>query len=180
LSDQIKEALQLSETETIQVQTAVDRFINRYNAAQSQNMRAVEPGKDDLWGHKAEETRVFEMTSIGAQLDDMRRELLQTTASTLGPDRFKIFQKGLDNWMPFDNEDHGLNSAMCVLNFDRRERYYQPKPGDAWIDWSLSSADRRSSMNCRIPIDHISEVHRAPLQDWIALAKSKPSEGPRP
>src|SRR5262245_58960880 len=109
-------------------------------------MRVVEPTKADLDGHTPEETRVFEMSSIGSQLKDLREELFQSIAATLGPERFKVFQKGLGDWMPMDEEFHGLNSDMSVFNIDRRERYYRPKPGDTSISWSFSSPAGHSTM----------------------------------
>jgi hypothetical protein len=180
LSEQVKEALQLSDTEAAEVQAAIDRFLSQYAAAQSQNMRAVEPTKADLNGHSPEATRVFEMAAIGTQMKDLRDELFQSTAATLGPERFKIFQRGLGDWMPMDEEFHGLSTAMSVFNIDRRERFYQPKAGDTAMNWSFSSPAGHSTLSCPLTLDEISDVYRAQLQDWIDLAKNKPAEVANP
>jgi RNA polymerase sigma factor (sigma-70 family) len=176
LSDQAREALQFSDTEAAEVQTSIDRFLAGYAAAQSKNMHVVEPTKSELNGHKPEETRVFEMTAIGdAEMKGLREELFRSTDAALGTERAKIFQKGLGDWMPMDEEFHGLNSGMAVFNIDRREKFFQPKPGDKSIQWSFSSPVGQSTMYVSIPIDEIPDLHRAQLQDWIALAKSKPA-----
>ena len=147
-----------------------------YAAAQSKNMRVVAPTKNELNGHAPEEMRVFEMTAIGdAQMKGLREELFRSTDAALGPERAKIFQRGLGDWMPMDETFHGLNSGMAVFNLDRREFFYQPKPGDKSIQWSFSSPVCHSTMYVTIPIDEILDPHRAQLQDWIALAKSKPA-----
>jgi hypothetical protein len=176
LSEQAIEALQLSSTEAADVQSAIDLFLSKYAAAQGQNMRVVEPTNAELNGHTPEETRVFEMSAIGSQMKSLREELFQSIAATLGPERFKVFQNGMYGWMPMDEEFHGLNSGMSVFNLDRRERYYRPKPGDTSISWSFSSPAGQSTMYMYLDLDEISDLHRGQLQDWIALAKSKPPE----
>jgi hypothetical protein len=175
----MKEALQLSDAEAERVQSALDRFLTGYAAAQSQKMLVVEPMKQDLRGHAPEETRVYEMASIGAEFGNLRQELLDSANATLGPERLKIFQKGLEDVIPMVDDSGGLNSGMIVYNFDCRECFYQPKPGDSYINWTLSSTNRRSTISCPIPLDEISGVHRTQLEDWIALAKSKPPGGDR-
>lgn len=173
LSDQIKEVLQLSDAEAEQVQGAVDRFRAAYSTAQGQKLRQVEPTADDLQGHKPEETRVFELSALGDSFGELRQKFFDELQPLLGPERFGIFRKSIDNWMPVDDNYRGLNSAMAVFNCDRRERFYQPAPGSRYIPWSFSSKNPQGTMNISTAPDDIPDFCRPYLQDWIALANSR-------
>ncbi|PYM12474.1 MAG: hypothetical protein DME18_11350 [Verrucomicrobia bacterium] len=76
--------------------------------------------------------------------------------------------------MPVDDEREGSNSGAAVHSFGYRMRFYQPKPGDPSLSWSLTSLDKRSGMGGPISLDEIPDMFRAHLQDWIALAQSQP------
>src|SRR5438552_3359529 len=75
LSEQIKEVLQLTDSEAQQAQSAIDRFLADYHAAQAQKMRRVEPTENELNGHEPEETRVFEVPVVREQLGELRQNL---------------------------------------------------------------------------------------------------------
>ncbi len=177
LSDQIREVLQLSDVEAEQVQGAVDRFLAAYSAAQGQELRQVEPTADDLQGHKPEETRVFELSALGESFGELRRKFFDELQPLLGAERFALFRKAIDNWMPVDDDYHGLNSSRVVFNGNRRERFYQPAPDSPWVSWSFSSRDPQGTMTLPIAPDDVPEYYRPYLQDWIALAKSKAGAG---
>jgi RNA polymerase sigma factor (sigma-70 family) len=173
LSEQIKEVLQFSPAETEQVQAALDRLLADYYANQGQQMRQVQPTAEDLQGHKPEETRVFELNSISNQVVELRQTFFDTTQSILGAERFKLFQKALADWMPVDDDFHGLSTSMTLLDFDRRERFYRPNyAGTGWLGWSLATPNG-GGITTVLDTDSIPEILQPYLQDWIALAKSK-------
>jgi RNA polymerase sigma factor (sigma-70 family) len=175
LSDQIKEVLQFTSAEESQVQQALDEFVASYTAAQSQKMRALQPTAADLQGKKPDEVRVFELEPIGEQLPVLRKKLFDTTAAVLGAERFPAFKKSLQEWMPVDDEDHGLNSAVGIFNFGSRQSFSRPAPGQSWIDWSFTTTTGfPGSMHLSVPLDEIPGPCRPYLEDWIALARSKP------
>jgi RNA polymerase sigma factor (sigma-70 family) len=175
LNDQIKEVLQLTDAEAQEGQSAIDRFLSDYHAAQAQKMRRVEPTEKDLSEHKPEETRVFEIADVSEPLGQFRETLFGELEAALGSERFKLFRNGLQDWMPIDDEDHGMNSGMAVYDFGYRLRFYQPKPGDRSLTWGLSASEpRHGAMGGPIALDDIPELFRAHLQDWIALALSRP------
>lgn len=70
-----------------------------------------------------------------------------------------------------DDENHGLNSAMAVFNFDRRVRFYQPQPGNQFLEWSVGKSNGEGYQTS-IQVDDIPEMFRPDLQDWINIARS--------
>jgi RNA polymerase sigma factor (sigma-70 family) len=174
LSGEIKEVLQLTDSEAQQTQSAIDRFLSNYQAAQAQGMRRVEPTEDDLRGHKAEEARVFEVPTVKEQLREFRQALFAELEATLGVERFHLWKSALHGWMPVDDEREGSNSGAAVHSFGYRMRFYQPKPGERSLSWSLTSLDQRTGMGGPISLDEIPDIFRAHLQNWIALAQSQP------
>ena len=175
LSEQIKEVLQLTDSEARQAQSAIDLFLSDYHVAQAQGMRCVEPTDKDLHGHRREETRVFEMPNVNEQLSGLRLALFAELGTTLGSDRFQLFRKGLQDWMPIDDDYQGMNTGMAVHNFGYRLRFYRPNPGDPWLSWSLNHADDLGNMAGSMALDDVPDNFRPQLQDWIAMAQSRPS-----
>ena len=174
LSGEIKEVLQLTDSEAQEAQSAIDRFLSNYHAAQAQGMRRVEPAEEDLDGHEPEETRVFEVPGVKEQLREFRQSLFDELEAALGAERFQLWRSALHGWMPVDDEREGSNSGAAVHSFGYRMRFYQPKPGDPSLSWSLTSLDKRRGMEGPISLDAIPDMFRAQLQDWIALAQSQP------
>jgi len=175
LTEQIKEVLQLTDAETEGVQDSIDRFLAAYHAEQATKMRRVDPNDSDMSGHNAAQTRVFEMTALGDQFGELRTTLFGELENTLGPERSQQFKAALSEWMPTDDENHGLNSGLAVFNFDRRVRFYQPRPGNEWLDWSVGKSNGEGYWT-QIQLDDIPEMFHPDLQDWITLARSQPSK----
>lgn len=177
LSDQIKEGLQFTKAEESKVQAALDRFLSDYYAAQASKVREVTPAANDLQGHQLEDTRVFEVTAVGDQLETMRAKLFSDIGEVLGSDRLELFRQALRDWMPITNEYTGLNSSTAIFNFDHRLRYYKPQPGMEWLDWSLGKPNGEM-MSLTIQIEDIPPIIRPTLQDWISIAQSQPANNP--
>ncbi|MDB6017251.1 MAG: hypothetical protein JWR19_1740 [Pedosphaera sp.] len=175
LSEQIKEVLQLTDAETQRVQEALDRFKAEYNAAQAVKIKRVEPSEQDLRGGKPEETRVFEVPAIGDKMGEMRQALFGELEATLGTERFQGFRSALEDWMPVDDEERGINSGMGVFNFDHRMIFRQPQPGSQTIKASLSRPNGQW-MSEPTKLEDIPEIFRAQLQDWITIAQTKPAK----
>jgi RNA polymerase sigma factor (sigma-70 family) len=174
LSEQIKEALQLTDSETQNTQAAIDRFLVGYHAAQAQKMRVVQPTDRDLMQHTREETRVFEVPHIGERLGELRQTLFGELESTMDLERSQRLRSALGDWMPLDDQSHGLNTGMAVLNFDHRVRFYQPKPGDPGLFWGITG--EKGQMSATMALEEIPGIFRDYLQDWITLAQSQPPQ----
>ena len=164
----------MTDSEAQEAQSAIDRFLSNYHAAQAQGMRRVEPAEEDLDGHEPEETRVFEVPGVKEQLREFRQSLFDELEAALGIERFQLWKSALHGWMPVDDEREGSNSGAAVHSFGYRMSFYQPKPGDPMVSWSLRSIEDRRSMSGAVSLDEISDLFRAHLQDWIALAQSQP------
>jgi RNA polymerase sigma factor (sigma-70 family) len=93
LSEQIKEVLRMNGAEQEEVQRVLDRFVTDFNAAQSSTMQQVPAENGDLQGHAPEETRVFKVSALGEQLDDLRRQLFLDVETALGAERFQLFKR---------------------------------------------------------------------------------------
>lgn len=173
LNEQIKEALQMTEAEAQQTQGALDRFVASFNAVQAAMLRPVEPKREELAGHEAADTRVFEVPALGDRLAGMRDDLLQELEATLGSQRFQMFRKALRDWMPVDDKDTGMNSSMAVFNFDHRVIFYKPAPGNQWLDWQIRKANGEM-MRFGVELDDVPAAFRPHVQDWITLGQSQP------
>ncbi len=175
LSEQIREVLQLTETETAQVQEAVDQFLKDYYAAQAPRMRVVPPNADELQGHAADEVLTLEASSVASDLPELRRALFDRLGGILGKERSPLFQKALRDWMPVDEEYHGLNTGMAVFNFDRRETFYRPEPGSGQILFRFSE-NTHGMMQMALAADDVPQLYQSYLKEWIALAQSHPKK----
>ena len=79
--------------------------------------------------------------------------------------------------MPIDDNTDGISSSSAVFNFDHRMCFYEPKPGDQWMNFHVEHVNG-SSVSASMPVDDIPQVFQSQLQDWIALAHSKPPPDP--
>ena len=172
LTPTIKTVLQLTPRETEQTQAAIGRFLADYHAAQARNVRAVPPTDKDLQGHKPEDTRVFEVPALGEEFKALRQGFFEELGSVLGEGRLALFRGALKGWMPADEDVGEISNLAAVVNYDRRERFYRPNPGDTALRWGFAA--RGSTIGASLKLDEISEPFRAPLQDWLDLARSQP------
>lgn len=175
LTEQIKEVLQLNEGESELTQTAVERFLAGYREAQGQLMHSVPPAANELNGVTPDDVRSFELKSVAGQIKPLRESLFRDLENALGPDRARIFQNALRYWMPINDEAGGLSSSMAVFDFDHRQFFGRPKPGDEYLTWGVT---RRNGglIRATMAIEDIPDMFRSALQDWIALAQSRPSQ----
>jgi RNA polymerase sigma factor (sigma-70 family) len=173
LNEQIKEVLRMSEGEQEAVQGALNRFVTTFNTAQSLTMQQVPAENGELQGHTPEETRVFKISALGEQLDELRCQLFLDAETALGAERFQLFKKALQDWMPLDNEYRGMNSGMAVFNFDHRVAFYKPQPGTSWLEWQIRKLNGEM-MRYSVEADDIPPVFTPHMQDWTTLAKSSP------
>jgi RNA polymerase sigma factor (sigma-70 family) len=171
LTDQIKEALQLTETETERTEAAIARFLAGYHAWQAGSMREIVPTKADLGNRSAEDTRVFEVTGAGSELPARRAALFAELQPILGPDRFEIFREAMVDWIPIDDRGHGMNTGQAIFEFDHHVRFYRPKPGEVQLGWGIGKSNGEM-MSATIEVEEIPEIFRDRLSDWIEEAKA--------
>ena len=175
LNDINRELLQMTDAEASEVEDAFRRFIQDYYSLLGQKAHYVEATKDDCWGHKLEETRVFEVDGMEEEVKQLRESLFARFNSILGNERGALFRGSLRDWMSTDDERFGVNSTRPILEFKHRRRFYKPTPGAARFDCGLS-CKMSSYSSTSMPIDDLPPVYAARLQDWIAIATSKPKK----
>lgn len=175
LNERIIEVLQFTEAETQSAQEAINRFLAAYHQAKAAKMKEVPPTERELDGRPPEEVRVFEMGSVREEVQAARQVLFAELEAVLGAeDRFQLFRKALDNWMPLEDEEHyGINSSMAVFSFEHRERFGRPAPGAEWIPWGIAADG--GLISASMAIADIPDIYRPRLADWIALAQSQPA-----
>ena len=121
---------------------------------------------------------MFEVPEVNAQLREYRQTLFGELEASLGSERFQLFREALRDWMPIDDDYQGMNTGMAVQNFGYRLRFYQPKPGDPWLSWSLNDTEGLGNMAGSMRLGDIPDIFSIQLQDWIALAQSqRPKDG---
>jgi hypothetical protein len=169
LSEQIKAVLQLNSAEEQATQEALDRFVAGFNDAQARTLREVSPKAQEF--NDPKDTRVFEISALGDQLGELRRELFAQIESTLGTERFQLFRKALHEWMPVNDEDAGMNTGMGVFNFDHHIVFYKPQPGTQQLEWQIRKTNGEM-MSFAVAADDVPQVLRLHVQDWIAIAHS--------
>jgi hypothetical protein len=184
LTDQIKEALQMTGAEAEQTQAAVTRFLSTYNALESRGLSAVTPNADELQGHTPGQTRVFDVPYIGSdQMSRLRQDFFGQIVSLLGDQRSELFTNALNFWMPVTESFHGISSGMAVFNATVRARFYQPNPGDKFLQYGVNlfygtNLSPGSSMTAQIPGSDVPDLFQPYLQDWIAQLPSQPAADP--
>jgi hypothetical protein len=75
--------------------------------------------------------------------------------------------------MPIDDEFHGMNSGMTVVNFGHRVVFHPFPPGVPMLGWGLNTPNGES-MYGSMEVEDIPGFLRPRLQDWIAQAQSQP------
>lgn len=175
LSEQIKEILQLAESESARVQEAIYRFLATYHEARASKMKPVPATERELQGHPADEVRVFEVGEVRAELRGAREAFFAELEAALGsPDRYQLFHRALRNWMPLEDQDYyGINSGMAVFSFAHRERFYRPSPGTGWIPWGINAYN--NGISASMAVADIPDIYQKHLADWMAIARSQPS-----
>ena len=177
LTEQIKEALQLTDDESGSVQAAIDRFLKAFQEAQSMVAKRVDPTDSDLNGHSREDSRVFEVGATAGALQPLQKELFGSLALLLGEQRLELFKRGLDDWMPVDAEAHSLISSSAVIPCAHRLRFYRPGPTDPVLGWGIT-ADFGGMMQSTISPDEVPRFARAELQEWMDHARQQTPPAP--
>jgi RNA polymerase sigma factor (sigma-70 family) len=179
LRDVAKQLLQLTDSETQQIEAAISQFLADYQAAQAPYVTRIRPREEHLNGRSPQDTRVFEVKIVPGQFEQLRQTMLDQLRAILGPERFPLFAKALDGWVPMPEGHTRMSNHMAIFDFDRYEIFYAPKPGDTYLSWSIKGKEG-NSMASGIDVDDLPGLFRPHLEDWIQLAQSKPAPAPVP
>ncbi len=171
LSSMMTEALQLTLPEAGKIQTALDKFLAEYRAAEKVALRPVPPVAEDLLGHLPSDSRVFEVDDLHAKIDGPRAVLFTDLRTVLAPDRFELLLRGLRFWMPVDDQEQGFNSGMVIIPDPHRIVIYAPSANSKVLGWGVRIPGRGMFSTQKEP-NAIPESLRATVSDWITLAEN--------
>jgi RNA polymerase sigma factor (sigma-70 family) len=179
LHPMIRAALQLTDVEAASLQSALNRFLGAYHDAVAAVAQPVEPTSDDRDGVKPEDVRVFEVRGIQSKVAELRAAFFAELETILDAERNRLFVRSLENWMPTNDEDRGVNSGMAVFAMDHRVRFRPiaeeglPEPT---LFWGVA-VPGKFSFNITIAVRDIPPPFRPHLQDWLEQA-SRSTEPP--
>ncbi|MDB6040212.1 MAG: polymerase, sigma-24 subunit, subfamily, partial [Verrucomicrobiales bacterium] len=138
---QMSEVLQLKPDEKDKLQAIVNQLASDYQKLVAKNLKQVEPRASELFGHKSENTLEFEIGDMRQQLSALNKHLLAQAAEILDPERVKIFEQGMKDWLKIE-DDQGWNSGMTILGFAHRCCFYKPSDENPNLMWSASIPGR--------------------------------------
>ena len=177
LSSMMTEALQLTLPEAGKIQTALEKFLAEYRAAEKVASRPVPPAAEDLLGHRPSDTRVFEVDDLHAKIDGPRADLFAALRTVLPPDRYELLLQGLRFWMPVDDQEQGFNSGMVIIPDPHRIVIYAPSANSKVLGWAVRIQGRGMFSTEKEP-NAIPEALRASVSDWITRAENARTAAP--
>jgi hypothetical protein len=175
VEETVKEFLQMSEAEGRQIEAALQRFLDGYEAILRQKVQPIEPGEQERRDFGEKEVRVFEVASMTNEVSELRHVLFSDLETTLGAERFGFFRSRLQDWMPIKEGYFGMNSSRVVVDFGHRRGFQKPVAGSGWIYTSINLNRNGDSMSFSMPFNEIPNAFNVYLQDWITLATPQPA-----
>lgn len=179
LTQEIRQALQLTEMEAQNVQAAIDRFLGGYLRLLADKARPVEPTEQELQGQPPENVRVFEVRGIRESATALHQEFLADIGIVLAPDRARVLLRSLESWMSSPEEIYGLSSAQAIQYQDHRFRLGHPGAAALTGDEPLLlyglSIPQRGAYFGTLPISELPDFLRPQVQPWIDAAKATSS-----
>ncbi|MBX3743958.1 MAG: sigma-70 family RNA polymerase sigma factor [Verrucomicrobiae bacterium] len=175
LSHDMMAVLQFTPGEATAIQEAVHQFLAGYHQALATSTRPVDPSAEETaWGG-ATGVRVFEVDDVGDAIRVLRGRLMDELKFVLDEERYELLLHGLENRIPVDDEDRGVNSGMLVLPGKHRVRV---APVDGWdpehpiLRWGHSGL--QYTMSGIRHVEDVPDSFRSHLQDWIDAARLGP------
>lgn len=165
LSEHMQEVLQLTPTEAVELQSAVDTYLANVRAAQEQTMRYIPPATPEA-------ERVFEIGDTTEVVRTERAALFSRAAMMLGEERFGIFREGLDNWMPLsplEDVSRGGSSLEAVTPQAHTVTFRSDGVG---LTYEVKSAEP-SWFSSSIDLEEVPSIFVPYLQDWIDTIRRK-------
>jgi RNA polymerase sigma factor (sigma-70 family) len=185
ISDTMKDMLQMTDEEAKRLQDGIDSFLASYTALEAQHLRPVAPEEDDLRGQKPEQVRVFDVSGLVPEYNKLSQTLFDEIDAVLDPEQADIFKNGLHTWMQFNDEHSSqmTSSSQVAFDTDYRVRFYQPKPGDRWIqcdtEFFSSSGAHDGEIGFSVKPNEVPANYQGYLQDWTSmLSETQANNGP--
>jgi RNA polymerase sigma factor (sigma-70 family) len=185
LSPEIRGILQLTDGETRNVQSAIDRFFEAYQKVLTKTARPVEPTPQELQGFPRDQVLAFEFQGLEEPARALRDELFADLGAALDADRLKLLRASLEGWMGASDEEYGLRSSQAIRFIDHRFRV--TNLGDPLLlepEQRLGfgiAIPNRGSFNANQPAADLPDFVRPLVQPWLDAARQNtPTQPPSP
>lgn len=184
LSPEIRGILQLTEQETRNVQSAIDRFHEAYQKLLAKTVRPVEPTPQELGGFPRDQVLAFEFQGLQEPARALRQELLADLGSLLDADRLKLLKSSLEGWMGAADEEYGLRSSQAIYFVDHR--FHVTNLGDPLLvepEQRLGfgiAIPNRGSFNANQSAADLPDFVRPLVQPWLDAARQNNPAQPTP
>ena len=172
LTDQIKEALQMTEEESQQVEAAMRRAIAEFRALEGTFLKRVPPREDELQKQVPEDVRVFEVPSLRNEYREWRDTLMAELGQVLGEERLIAFKHGLNGWLILDDDYLGTISTQVLYYDAKRIRIYKPGTVRKDLYWSVEiKFPNGGGSSMGLSTYSPPEPYRQYIADWLELEK---------
>jgi hypothetical protein len=165
IDDQMVEVLQLNASQKQKLQAIVNQLVSDYEQLVAKNLKQIQPRESELFGHKAKDTIEFEIGDMRKELSELKQHLLIQAEEILDPERIKIFEEGMEDWMKIE-DNQGWNSGMAILGFAHNCCFYRMTDGNPRLMWSASIAGR-GMVSSPLELDQVPSVFEPYLKDWM-------------
>lgn len=166
LSPEIRGVLQLTETETREVQSAIDRFTAGYQKLVLDVARPVEPSPRELEGRSRDQVLVLEFKGLEQPAHALYQELLADLGTTLNPERLKLLKDSWRTWMSVPGES-SLSTLQEIFAFDHRVQV--SLLGD-FIFFGVSQSNSGAVSGAR-SLRNIPHFISPIIQPWLEVAR---------
>ena len=194
LSPEIRGILQLTDAETLKVQSAIDRFTAAYGRLVLELARPVEPtqkelasqsldqhrgsGFWDLPGQSRDQVLAFEIRGLQEPARALHRSLLAELDTLVGLDRLKLLQSSWRNWICAPAAGNDINSQQLIFTEDHRfyafPRGYSPaNPTEPLIGYGVVVWNH-GSFDGFFPLSDIPQFLRPLIQPLLDPALQTP------
>ncbi len=171
LSPQITAALQLSDSESHAIQSALDRFVANYEGILATAARPVDAEPHELQALAPEEMKVFEVRGIAERVQELTAHLFADLSAVLDQDRLPLFKKSLDGWMRVNDQPAGFSTELAIYDEDHRFGFFNPRdPRLADPDPTVGftySVPSKGFLRSSIPLSQIPDFLRPSILPWI-------------
>lgn len=172
LTDQIKEALQMTDDEAQRVEGAMRRAIAEFRSLENSLLKRVEPRPDELQKQAPEDVRVFEVPSLRDEYRQWRDALLAEIGQVLGEERLGAFKHGLNGWLILDDDFLGTISSQVLFYDAKRVRIYKPGTVQKDLSWVVAiNFPNGGSSATAVHTYNPPELYRQYITDWLELEK---------
>jgi RNA polymerase sigma factor (sigma-70 family) len=165
IDDQMADVLQLNASQKQKLQAMVNQLVSDYEQLVAKNLKQIPPRESELFGHKAKDTIEFEIGDMRKELSELKQHLLIQAEEILDPERIKIFEEGMEDWMKIE-DNQGWNSGMAILGFAHNCCFYRMTDGNPRLMWSASISGR-GMVSSPLELDQVPAVFEPYIKDWM-------------